>query len=192
MPMGTPATDLASQLVYEINELIEGGIKPIKIKSNFYKIELEGQIYYWYEKNGKILLGAQFEKSRKALRVNFIAKVNKGKPTYASDLYNDVLDDRKNIKGINSIVMSDDKLSEEGLKIWKKLFDNGHKVLVYDVDNPGQSYVTLHNVDDLDNYFRMNDPSYKRYRYVLSEGLHYLDTRTAFHLRRLRETSGLL
>ena len=84
-------------------------------------------------------------------------------------------------------LFSDDSLSDEGYSIWKRLFALGHRVSVYDKENPGKSFVTFKSQQEMDNYFADN-PDLKRYQYVLSESNDVLaETRTLFYLRRHRE-----
>jgi hypothetical protein len=150
-------------------------------------------MYYWFEKNSNILLGAEFKKEHHALVVSFIGKLNKGIPPYASDLYNAVLNDRKNIDGnINAMVMSDEQLSNEGFAIWDKLLKDNHKIMIYNPKLPGESYVKINSIDELRHYFSKGNDS-KDYRYVLSESLmDDSEVRSFFSLRRLRETSDML
>ena len=90
-------------------------------------------------------------------------------------------------------MISDNKLSDEGFNIWKRLLKDGHKISVYDKDSPGPSYTEIHSLDELEKYFKHSDPSYKRYTYVLSENIQsLLEIRSLFRLRRTRELSGTL
>ena len=94
---------------------------------------------------------------------------------------------------INAIVMSDSMLSDEGFNIWSRLLKDGHKLLIYNKDYPGAVNIPIDSIDHLKQYFKYNDKSYEKYRYVLSEGgPHFGDILGFFSLRRLRETSGML
>jgi len=193
MPMGTPATDFLYQIEHDIREK-QIYYTTIKVSDNLFKIEGNQLIYYWYESNGNILLGVELSKKPRGLSVNYIGKPNKNGPPYASDLYLDVLRDRKGIEYEgNHIIMSDSKLSDEGFNIWKRLLKDGHKMVVYDKDSPGQSYTEIHTLDELEQYFKHNDPNYQKYTYVLSENMQsIIDIRSMFRLRRTRELSGSL
>ena len=200
MPMGTPATALNQQIVHDIREK-QKYFKTEKVSNNLFKMEGSQLVYYWYEVDSKILLGAEFLREHHALVVNYIGKTNKGSPPYASDLYLAVLADRKNLptnpigpSEINAIVMSDSKLSEEGLNIWIKLLNAGHKLLIYNKDYPGAVNIPIDSIDHLKQYFKHNDVNYQKYRYVLAEnGPSFGDILGFFSLRRIRElTPGML
>jgi hypothetical protein len=193
MPMGTPKTDFSQRIIQDIREK-QDFYDTINVKNNLYKLEGRQLVYYWYEQNGNILLGAEFQKKPNALSINYIGKPNKNGPPYASDLYLDVLADRKNMEFTNnSILMSDDKLSDEGFKIWARLLKNGHHISVYNLDSPGQSFIKINTLDDLRNYYKHDDQHYKKYRYIISESFQdYLEIKSYFGVRRLRETSGTL
>ena len=193
MPKGTPATDFSYQIQHDIREW-QNYIPIIKLSDTLFKMEGEKVLYYWYEVNGKILLGAEFRKDGDALVVSYIGKPNRGGAPYASDLYLAVLNDRKNIPGnVNAIVMSDSMLSDEGFNIWSRLLKDGHKLLIYNSEQPGSSYIKINSFQDLQNYFKHGDKAYEKYRYVLSENNPAFGEILAFFsLRRLRETSGML
>jgi hypothetical protein len=191
LPQWTIPKDYSVDIIHVIREK-QTYFKTINLGNNFYKMEGPQLIYYWYEQNGNILLGAEFKKEHHAVVVNFIGKPNKGTPLYASDLYLDVLADRKNIGGnINAIVTSDQQLSDEGFNIWAKLLKDGHKVTVYNPKIPN-GYIKINSSDELKQYFNKDNNS-KDYRYVLSESPQDdSEIRSFFNLRRLREVSGIL
>jgi hypothetical protein len=193
MPTGTIPRDYSRQIVDYIHEK-QPFLPTIKLSNDLYKMEGPDLIYYWYEENDNILLGAEFLKSKKGLVVNFIGKPNKGKPPYASDLYNAVLTDLKNNNQIlHAVIISDRQLSDEGFNIWARLLKDGHKLLVYDYSQPGSNYIKIKSIAELNQYFKHDDENFKKYRYVLSEdGRHYAEIMGCFSLRRLRETSGIL
>jgi hypothetical protein len=192
MPEWTIPKDYSKDIVYIIKEK-QKLLNTIKLTNNLYKMEGPNNIYYWYEENGNILLGAEFEKERYGLRINFIGKLNKRHPPYASDLYLAVLNDRKDIEGnINSIITSDNKLSDEGFNIWSKLLKDGHEILVFNPNDPSITFIKIHNLDELTQYFSNNKDS-KNYRYVLSESPQDgIEIWSLFRLRRMREMAGIL
>lgn len=191
MPMGKPTPDAYKQIVYNIKERIEIGSKVQQLSSSLYKIAGQQLTYYWYELNDEIALGIELLNRPQVLVVNIVGKNPKlaGKPPFASDLYNIIL----NNNNLPIRIYSDVFLSDEGLGIWKRLFNNGHTISVYDNQNPGVTFKTFTSLNDFDQFFKHNDPSYKRYQYVLSEvGEVLAETRGFFHTRRYRELSGLL
>lgn len=190
MPEGIGSIAAYEAIKFNINDLITNNITSTKLSNNLYKIDLSQSVYYWYEKNNIILLGMELQKERQGWIVRAVGKNPdfKGQPPYASQLYDAILKDSK-----HSIrILSDIQLSDEGFNIWKKLFSLGHKISVYDNQNPGQTFKTFDSTSDLDQYFKLHDQSFRRYQYVLSEsGLMLAETRSYFNTRRMRELSGL-
>ena len=197
-PMGIPAKDYAQSIKNNIRDIVNTGYySPTYIgKNGLQRIEMKTLVYYWYGELNNFLLGAEFSIAPQALIVNFIGKTNKGQPPYASDLYDAVLHDMKNLEYRFSTIKisSDDKLSEEGLGIWKKLLQKGHKIMIYDSssDVPGQTQIRITSEEELNNFFKMNDPSFGRYRYVVSESKSFSDLIGIFNTRRMRELHEIL
>ena len=188
-PMGTGPINTYPALAYTIKELIESGYKPVKV-GDLNKLTVEDVIFYWYGTEEHIELGTELHVKPQALVVSVTGKDPKlkGKKPYASELYTAILKDAdKSIR-----FMSDEQLSDEGYSIWKKLLKLGHKVTVYDFNNPGRSMKSFSSEVELEEFFKHGDPEYKRYQYVLSEDLHKLGVvRMRFNLRRHRELTGL-
>ena len=191
-PEGLGSFDLVDAVVYSINDRIKYGDSPIDLGNGYKKIEGTQVVYYWIEdRNKKIVLAAEFEKAPQALVVRGIGKIVKGRPPFASDLYDAVLRDRKSIGGIDAIrIMRDTQLSDEGYSIWSKMLQMGHKIMVYDNDRPGQTMQGIETEEQLRNFFKDDDRSYRRYQYVFSESGHYGEVRSHFNTRRMRELSG--
>ena len=93
MPMGKPTPDAYNQIVYNIKERIEIGSKVQQLSSSLYKIAGQQLTYYWYELNDEIALGIELLNKPQVLVVNIVGKNPKlaGKPPFASDLYNIIL-----------------------------------------------------------------------------------------------------
>jgi hypothetical protein len=191
MPNGIGAFASYAELVQNIQDRIEHGANPKILSNGLHILETEKTAIYWYEDIKSIILGVILDKKPQSLVVQLTGKNPnyKGKPPFASDLYNDI------IKLSNSSIrlLSDIKLSDEGYNIWKKLFNSGNKVTVYDKQNPGQTFKTFDSIEDMDNFFKKNNEKYERYQFVLSEkGPMLAETRGAFNIRRYRELTGLL
>jgi hypothetical protein len=189
MPRGLGSFEMYDMLVYNINDRIKGGSSVEDLGNDLKKIDGLQVKYYWYEKNDTILLGAELSVKPQGLVVNSLAKKPKlsGSP-YATDLYDAILrDSNRSIK-----LLSDIDISDEALKVWKRLLQQGHKISVYDRENPGQSFITIDNVQELLKYFKDDDTDYRRYQYVLSESGEVLaETRSYFNTRRMRELAGI-
>jgi hypothetical protein len=173
MPEKVLVGDSYNIIVNDINELMLDNTYPVtKIQNNLYKIEGNQIIYYWYGTQNNISLGIELEKRPQALVVRYIGKNPelKGRTPFASELYNEILKDQQSPIRL----MSDDKLSDEGYGIWKKLFSAGHRIGVYNKKNPGHTFQKLSSQEEMDNFFGMNkfskDPIlYKNYQYVILE-----------------------
>lgn len=190
MPEGIGQVNLADTVAYGIKDRIKHGAVPNDLGAGLMKIEGQQTVYYWYEKSGNILLAIEFTKGAQALIVNAVGKFNKGQPPYATDLYDAVLADRKNIAGsVNSIkLMSDKQLSDDGIKIWQRLLQQGHKISVYNNKQPGQSFIEITSIDKLMQYFQDDNTDFQQWQYVISEsGPAYAETRSFFNTRMMRE-----
>ena len=193
MPEGLGSFPTFDQLEYTIKDRIKSGSPVIDVTQNTKKIVGKQVMYYWIESsNGEIILGSELQIKPQGLVVSVTGKNPKhqGKSPYASDLYNLILKD----SGESIRLISDVSLSDEGYGIWKRLFQQGHKISVYDSTNPGKSFTTLDSIQDMDQYFAKDDTDFRRYQYVLSEaGEALAETRSYFNTRRMRELiPGLL
>ena len=166
--------------------------KPVVLANGLHNIVGETVVLYWRQTtNNAITIAAEFRRAPEAIVVSLLGKhpALQGQPPYASEFYHDILQDSHTAIRI----MSDDKLSDEGMAVWKKLLAQGHKISVYDANSPGQSFITLSDVEDLDKFFSKTDLSYKRYQFVLTEdNIVHIETRSFFNLRRFRELSNTL
>lgn len=186
MPEGLGKFPTFDQIEYNIKDMIKHGGPPIEVAQNVKKIVGSTVMYYWIDDGKDILLGVELYVKPQGLAVTLTGKnpTLVGKPPYASDLYNIILKDNK----VSLRLMSDATLSDEGYNIWRRLFQQGHKVSVYDKEQPGKSFITLNSLDDMDKYFAAGDSDFKRYQYILSEsGIMLGETRSHFHTRRFRE-----
>lgn len=169
MPMGIGSQSLIDSLTSNINNYISMDFYPVvNLGNNFRKLEGNSLVFYWYEKNNQIFLGGEFHKNKYGLQVSNVAKVGSKSPPFATHLYEVILDDRKSIVGeIESIkLLSDSKMTEKGLAIWKRLLANGHHIVVFDTENPNSEKITLTSGKDMDNFFKMDDSSFSRWIYI--------------------------
>ena len=187
MPQRTVIADYYQNLVDSIHDLIKHGKIPQDIQPNIKKIVLRTVAYYWYQEDNIIQLAVELTKKPQAFQVRLIGKnpTLQGKPPYASDLYDVILNDAKQAIRIES----DTLLTDEGFKIWQQLFKNGHKISVYDENNLGKSFQTLNSLEDFTKYFGGRDS--RRYTFVLNESSFLAETRSFFNTRRIRELAGL-
>lgn len=192
MPQGLGSFPTFDQIEYTIKDRIKSGSPIIDVNDVAKKIVGQQVMYYWIESKGQILLATELQIKPQGLVVSVTGKNPKyqGKQPYASDLYNLILKD----SGKSIRLISDDSLSDEGYALWKRLFNQGHKISIYDRTEPGKSFQTLDSIEDMDRYFAHDDSDFRRYQYVLSESGEVLaETRSYFHTRRMRElVPGLL
>jgi len=166
-----------------------GGWKPVKVKPGLYKI-IDGQTrLYWYGTPTRVDLAVWLQRKPQSLVVH-MSGINpklRGKAPYASDLYAAVLDDND-----ASVLMSDTQLSDQGLRLWKRMIEMGYAVTVYDEYNPGRTRKTFTKPQQLMRYFEDGEAEFERYRYVLSKpGQNLEECISFFNLRRYRELAGL-
>ena len=191
MPMGIGQFETYDQLVYNIREKVKlGGLKVEVLPNGLHKLVGSQIVHYWREANGDIAIGAELERKHQTLVVRISGKNPnlKGREPFASDFYGEIVNDcHTPIR-----LMSDDQLSDDGYKIWVRLFRSGHKVSVYDPNNPGQSAKHFKSEDEMSRWFAHWDPSYKKYQYIISENIEMLgEVLSLFNLRRYREIAGL-
>lgn len=193
MPTVLGSFETYDALVYNIKDLLDNGVVPKDLGNGVKKVELSQTMFYWYEDKNTIILGVELAKKQQGLVVQITGKnpKYKGKPPYASDLYQLILQDNKT-KSLR--LMRDESLSDEGKQIWDRLFSMGLNVSVYDRDFPGKTFKTFKTKKEMDKYFELDNADFKRYQYVLSDlGEMLAETRSYFNTRRMREfVPGLL
>lgn len=172
-----------SVLRNSITEWIAEGYKPEKVTNNLYRLSGENIMYFWYQDNTDIVLALEIEKRPQGLAVSTVGKNPKytGKAPYATDLYKEVLS-----LVPYSLLFSDSQLSDDGIELWKNLtMDSSYKVSVYNVKDPGKTFLTIDSNEELEKYL---GPEYYNYRFVLSKkGKSLAETRSFFNIRRYRE-----
>lgn len=191
MPLGTGkmGNNCYNTVVSSIRDFITHRVDVSDLGNGFKKIQGQHVAYYWHEHNGTITIATEFSVKPQALIVNVIAKnPSTNNTVHTTELYDLVLkDNHKSIK-----LMSDDRLSDDGYKLWKRLLQMGHAISVYDNHTPGQTLQTLKSVEDMEQFFKVNDSSARRWQYVLSEqGVKLGETRSFFNTRRMRELCGM-
>lgn len=191
MPSGKgifPAYEPLINNIKEVVELNESAIQ--KLAGGLNKLQSNDVVFYWYGDVAAIELGSELVMRPQGLVVRLTGKnpALKGKAPFASDLYSIILKDA----GKNIRLLSDIELSDEGYDIWKTLLKRGHKVSVYDAKQPGVTRRSFDTIEQMDEYFKHDDKTYHRYRYVLSESTKkLLNIVTEFNIRRHRELAGL-
>jgi len=175
-------------IVGNIREFTKYGKAVESLNDGFKKIVGQQVMYYWHEDTaGDIDMAIELSVLPQALMVNAIGKKSSGSEIYATDMYDVIL--RDNYKSLR--LMSDTKLTGHGFSVWKRLLNLGHTISVYDKNSP-TNIISISNVDEMENFYRLHSRDYLRYQYVLSEtNVKLAETRSFFNTRRMRELSGL-
>lgn len=97
-----------------------------------------------------------------------------GSKPFASDLYMIIKDDSTTD---NLVFTSDEFLSNDGERLWKRLVSNGGIVSVYDTSSNQYVLTSIHHKNELSNY--LGDTNKRKYLFVLSESIQ--EARGAVH-----------
>lgn len=175
-------------LVYSIRDLESHGKEPNIMSEGFRKIFSEQIAYYWHEDQHGIDIAVELTIKPQALIVSGLGRRAVGSSVHATDLYNAILkDNHKSIK-----LMSDEQLSDAGLLVWKRLLNMGHKITVYDNNDPGSTMQTLKSESEMEQFYQKASKEHRRWQYVLSEsGEKLAETRNYFNTYRMRQLAGL-
>lgn len=193
MPLQISPLEGYENIVAYIKEMLDAKVNVINFSNSLKKIQGNEIIYYWYQNNDRISLGAQIEKRPQGYVINLVSKDPqlKGSPPFASDLYDAILTDLKGPVRLSDQLLSDTKLSNEGFAIWKKLLSLGHKITVYKKDEPGKTFKEIKTDNDLQYFGPTTDK--EDYQFVLTESIKsFIDVHGFFSIRRHRELSGIL
>lgn len=165
-----------------------------RVSDNIFISASENFIYVYGKVEDEISIITFLERNRQSAFILNTQKNSKfhGQPPSAVGIYLAALDA---IKPIPLIFTSDDKMTDLGLGIWKKLISLGKKISVYDVTDKSKTGKTLIPITtelDLEKYFG-DQTSFKKYRYVLSEEVNYYDhVHDRFMMRRICESAGTI
>jgi hypothetical protein len=188
MPERVGDLDTYDVLNWSIRERIAAGEKPVEVESGLYKLGNQ-VLLYWMGTLNRVDLAMELEQKPQSLVVNLVGKRPNliGGPPHATDLYVAILDDNQ-----TSLVISDTKLSDAGVNVWKRLVHMGYYITVYNTRNPGQSRKTIKTPSELDEFLGFDDSDYQSWRFVLSKpGTQIGETVSVFNTRRYRELAGM-
>ncbi|CAB4129584.1 hypothetical protein UFOVP116_47 [uncultured Caudovirales phage] len=121
------------------------------------------------------------------LKVNAIGKdpALTNQPPYAIDLYLTISCTLKH--GIK--FGSDQILSDSGFELWKRIFDSGHNLLIYNAAQEKYEPIVLKTAEDLKQYFS-GDQSAMDYQYVIAEGAGMGNLRGSFQIMEWKRLAG--
>jgi hypothetical protein len=176
MSTGPSAHNPYGDLVSAITSNINSGHNPVVLQNGLKKLDTGTDIFYWVEKNDTIEIATQVEKIPTGLYIELTGKKPSG-TVFASDLYDMILNDA------GRLLFSGNILSDEGINVWKRLFDNGRKIYAYDTKNHNNKF-DINSKDDFKKFIG-DTPDYKKYRYALSENTkNHIAVVTSFDLMR--------
>jgi hypothetical protein len=158
MSTGPSGSNPYNDLMLSINSNINNGHNVVDISNKLHKLETPANIFYWIDNE----IAAELEQKPTGLYVDLVAK-KPGSTTYASTFYEMILADAK------QLIFSGDKISDEGIGVWKQLLNNGHKLFVYNTENAFDKN-SINSVEELKKYLGPAT-EFQKYRYVLSESI---------------------
>lgn len=140
-------------------------VEPIKVAYNIYKIVDQDQyMLYYYMENNMVISGVFLSKIRPGMyKISMAGKHPSyiGRKPYTIDVYRAIIND---LKG-NEALLSDDHLTDDSIKIWKRLVKElPGRVSVYDKNTREITPIT--NVNELGKVFGLA-PSLVRYQFMV-------------------------
>jgi hypothetical protein len=176
MLTGPSAHNPYDDLVSAITSNVNSGHEPVTLQNGLKKLDTGTDIFYWVEKNNTTEIATQVEKVSTGLYIELTGK-KPGGIIFASELYNMILNDA------GRLLFSGNILSDEGINIWKRLFNNGRKIYVYDTKNYNDKF-DINSEADFKKFIG-DTPDYQKYRYALSENIkNHTAVVTSFDLMR--------
>lgn len=166
MPQRLNGLNSYEPIVNVIKELLKNNADVINLTDNTFKIKTGNSAYYWVGLyNGEnIQLCANADEDGKFAKINAIGKHPNliGKSPYAIDLYLKISDNLP--QGVR--FTSDQILSDDGFKVWKRIFELGKELLVYKADKFETERIKT--ISELENYFNDHN-NFQQYQYVIAE-----------------------
>ena len=154
---------------------IRNGLDVHLVANAIYKLDSgNGQITYWIgnDTGSNISIIVDTIVNGRFCKVSLTSKnpsMAKGTAPYASDLY---LAIKSDIVNKSLTFTSDNILSDDAERLWKRLSTNGNTLSVYDSANKQYVMSPIQSSNDLDRYIS-NDTSKKQYIFTLSENKSY-------------------
>ncbi|VVC06068.1 Uncharacterised protein [uncultured archaeon] len=177
-------------ILFDIDDWIDAGFKPISLGGGYFKIVGETKLYYFHRNlKNEIDISVELEKTPQNVTVRLLGKdpQYKGKLPYASDLYAKILDDNRTIR-----ILSDDQLSEEGFKLWERLFNMGYFIGIYNrLSLSGHPWIEITSKEQMKKYFGTSPRQFfKTHQFVAANRKNFVECRSNFHTQRLYEKAG--
>lgn len=193
MPQRIEARNDFPGLSRDLNDFVNRNGEDL-ISNDIYISQSANFIYVYGKVQNEISIITYLEKNRQSAFVLNTQKNSKfsGQRPSAVDLYLATLNA---ISPVPLIFTSDNKMTDLGLGIWKKMFKLGKHISVYDVTDKsraGKTLISIETESDFEKYFG-DSVAYNRYRYVLSESVNYYGhVYERFMMRRICESAGTI
>ena len=191
MPWRVPGGNDFSAQLEMLHELIAEGYDVTAVGNSIFKITANDQISYWHgtadAENVSIIIDT-------TVSGNFCKVVLTSKnPTlparsapYASDMY---LLIKQDLLGDSLAFASDELMSDDAIKLWKRLSASGNTISVYDTTTRQYALDAITDASELESF--IGGPDKQKYIFVLSESReHYVGTRHAIGLMELKRNAG--
>jgi len=169
MPWVIPGSnDFAAQRQM-LEELLSDGAEPEQVGDGVYKITSGNQLTYWIgdqlASRVSIIVDTEvFGNFCKVVLTSKNPKIAAGSPPYASDLY---LLIKQDLATLDLVFASDSILSNDAVKLWNRLADQGKHISVYDTQSSKYVLNSINSAKDLNRFLGGQDSG--RYVFVLSE-----------------------
>jgi hypothetical protein len=194
MPQKLPPRYDFDLLLSELKDFLSRNEEQV-VYNNIFYAQSENFLYVYGKVNDTISIISYLEKHRQSAFVlntqknNLFLKI----PPSSVDIYIAALEVTK---PLSLVFTSDNKMTENGLSIWKRLLKLGKHISVYDTtikSRVGKTLIPISNEKDLEKYFGDN-LQHGNFRYVLSENIQNYNNQVndRFMMRRICESSGTI
>lgn len=191
MPWRIPGgNDFEAQLEM-LHELIAEGYYVTAVSGSVFKIYATDQITYWSgtadaETVSMIVDTTVSGNFCKVVLTSKNPAIPAGSAPYASDMY---LLIKQDLSGNSLAFASDELMSDDAVKLWKRLSARGNTISVYDTSTHQYALNAVSDASELESF--IGGPENQKYIFVLSESReHYIGTRHAIRLMELKRQSG--
>ena len=152
-----------------IRENLQDNDEITKLAPSVYKTQNGDQTTYWVgdasaDTVNLIVDTEQHGSFRKVVLTSKNPEISKGSPPFASDLYVII----KNDSATDSLVFaSDEFLSDDGIRLWKTIVEQGYKLAVYDTQ---ARQIVLSPITDTNSMLTfLGDSDKRKYIFVMTE-----------------------
>lgn len=173
-----------------LRENLKNNTNISKLVKGVHKNTIGHQITYWIGDSdaNKVDIIVDTEIHGKFCKVTLTSKnpnIPKGSVPYASQLYLIIKED---ISTLDLVFSSDNIMSDDAIKLWKRMASSGHAISVYDSQTSKYELTPIASISDLEKY--IGGPDKARYTFVLSENMEY--QRSTIHSVNIMELKRII